>query len=72
MIQRHVRKVVLVTDAEMLDAIAFALRELRVVLEPSGATALAAALREGRGKTGVMLSGGNLDPALYREVFARI
>jgi threonine dehydratase len=70
-VQRHVRRVVLVTDAEMLDAIAFAIRELRVVLEPSGAASLAAALREGRGNTGVMLSGGNLDPALYGEIAAR-
>lgn len=71
-VQRHVRKVVLVSDAEMLDAIALAMTELRIVLEPSGATALAAALREGRGNTGVMLSGGNLDPALYGEVLRRI
>ncbi len=61
---RHVARVALVSDAEILEAMAFALRELRLVLEPSGAAALAAALREGAGRTGVLLSGGNVDPAL--------
>jgi threonine dehydratase len=41
------------------------------VLEPSGAAALAVALREGRGRCGVILSGGNVDPELLASV-ARI
>jgi threonine dehydratase len=70
-LQRHVSRVALVSDDEMLDAMAFALRELRLVLEPSGAAALAAALREGRGRCGVLLSGGNADPALIAEALRR-
>ncbi len=62
-LQRHVARVELVSDEELLDAMAFALRELRLVLEPSGAASLAVALREGRGRSGVLLSGGNADPA---------
>jgi threonine dehydratase len=70
-LQRHVARVELVSDEAMLDAMAFALRELRVVLEPSGAAALAVAMREGEGRCGVILSGGNVDPELLAEVAAR-
>ncbi|MFI5316291.1 MAG: threonine/serine dehydratase [Myxococcota bacterium] len=70
-LQRHVARVALVSDGEMLDAMAFALRELRLVLEPSGAAALAAALRDGRGRCGVLLSGGNAEPALIAEALRR-
>jgi threonine dehydratase len=55
----------------MLDAMAWALSELRLVLEPSGAASLALALREGRGRCGVILSGGNVDPALLSAVVER-
>jgi threonine dehydratase len=70
-LQRHVARVEVVRDEELLDAMAFALHELRVVLEPSGAASLAVALREGRGRCGVILSGGNVDPALLAEVAKR-
>jgi threonine dehydratase len=64
-----------VTDDEVLDAMAFAWRELKVVVEPGGAVALAALLRgklDYRGKTvGIVLSGGNVDAELYRQVLAR-
>jgi threonine dehydratase len=65
-----VSRIELVSDAELLDAMRFALHELRLVLEPSGAAALALALREGRGRSGVLLSGGNVDPALLARVAA--
>ena len=60
----------LVSDAEMLDAMRFALRELRLVLEPSGAASLALALREGQGRCGVLLSGGNVDDTLLAQAAA--
>jgi len=63
-------RVELVSDAEMLDAMRFALHQLRLVLEPSGAASLALALREGRGRCGVLLSGGNVDGALLAQVAA--
>lgn len=52
----------------------FAFRHFKVVVEPGGAVALAAVLA-GRiaiaGRTiAVVCSGGNVDPALYREVLA--
>jgi threonine dehydratase len=67
----HVARVELVRDDELLDAMAFALRELRLVLEPSGAAALAVALRERRGRAGVLLSGGNAAPEHLREAARR-
>jgi threonine dehydratase len=70
-LRAHLGRVELVEDEELLDAMAWALRELRLVLEPSGAAALAVALREGRGRSGVILTGGNCDPARLVEVAAR-
>jgi threonine dehydratase len=55
----------LVSDAEIREAMRFAFDRLKLVVEPSGATALAALLarRFGRAplKAGVVLSGGNVD-----------
>ena len=54
-----------VSDDEALRAVALASRHLRVVLEPGGAVALAAALRlPGDGPVIVVASGGNVDPAV--------
>lgn len=64
-----------VTDEQVLDAMAFAWRELKLVVEPGGAVALAAILYgdfDCRGKTvGIVLSGGNVDPELYRAALSR-
>jgi len=70
-LRRRIARVELVSDEELLDTMAFALHELRLVLEPSGAAALAVARREGRGRCGVLLSGGNVDPGLLATVAAR-
>lgn len=69
-LKRLLSRVELVSDDEMVAAIRFALHELRLVLEPSGAASLALALREGRGRCGVLLSGGNIDAALLARVAA--
>jgi threonine dehydratase len=59
-----------VTDEEALAAVAFAFRELKLVVEPGGAAGLAAALASGpalRGRTIViLLSGGNIDEATLK------
>ena len=60
------------TDTEVGHAVAFAFRELKLVVEPGGAVALAALLAghiPARGKTVViMLSGGNVDADLYARL----
>lgn len=63
-IQALVDGVLLVTDDEILDAMAFAFDTLKIVLEPSGASALAALLAGHADTTGlrvgITLSGGNV------------
>ena len=60
------------TDEEVGHAMAFAFRELKLVVEPGGAVGLAALLSgkiEARGKTVVIvLSGGNVDADLYAKL----
>jgi threonine dehydratase len=63
-----------VSDAEVAAAVAFAFRELKLVVEPGGAVALAALLAgkiDIRGKVAVaVLSGGNVDPELFHRLVA--
>ena len=61
-----------VTDDEALDAMRTAFELLRLVVEPGGAVALAAALKGGDLPDAVVvtLSGGNVDPALFAKVIA--
>jgi threonine dehydratase len=63
-----------VTDGEVREAIACAARLLKLVVEPGGAVALASVLAgrlDVRGRTvAVVLSGGNIDDALLRDVLA--
>jgi threonine dehydratase len=62
------------SDAEVGAAVAFAYRELKLVVEPGGAVGLAALLAgrlDAAGKTVVIvLSGGNVDADLFAELVA--
>ena len=63
-IRELVDEVVVVTDAEIVDAMRVLFETYKVVAEPSGACALAAVLSgavEMASATGVVLSGGNID-----------
>ncbi|EPX87467.1 Threonine dehydratase [Rubellimicrobium thermophilum DSM 16684] len=64
-----------VTDAEALAAMALAFRHLRLVLEPGGAVALAAALFRGAALEGdaviAVATGGNVDADLFARALAR-
>jgi len=70
--KRNLAGGLVVTDEEALAAVRFAFRELKLVLEPGGAVSLAAVLSKKlpfEGKTvAVVLSGGNIDPALFAEI----
>lgn len=63
-----------VSDEEVKSAMRFAFREIKLVVEPGGAAALAAVLAEKidfEGKTtAVVLSGGNVDLDLFSEIQA--
>jgi threonine dehydratase len=66
--------VLTVTDDEVRDAIRFAFRHLKLVVEPGGAVALAAVLSgklDTAGKTtAIVISGGNIDVDLFGEIQA--
>ena len=74
--RRLVDAVDLVTDDQIIEAMAFAFDRLKIVLEPSGATALASVMfREHRApnqRIGVILSGGNVGLQRFRELIAPV
>lgn len=72
-LQKTVADVTVVTDTEVAEAMRYAFSVLKVVVEPGGSVGLAALLAGkvktfGADTTGLVLSGGNVDP----EVFARV
>lgn len=70
-LQRRHAKALSVSDAEVEAAIRFAWGRHGLVLEPGGAVGLAALLAEKvepKGGTVVVLSGGNVDPALHARI----
>ena len=74
-IRALVDDVVTVSDAEIVEAMRLLFERMKVVAEPSGATALAALLA-GRvelraGTVGVVISGGNVDAARFAALMGR-
>lgn len=65
-----------ISDDEALDAMAFAFRRMKLVVEPGGAAALAALLSRKpfarRSRVGVVLTGGNVDSDIYQRALARL
>jgi threo-3-hydroxy-L-aspartate ammonia-lyase len=71
--RRLVDEIVTVTDAELVAAMRFAFDRLKLVLEPSGAAAIAALLAgkvETAGRVGAILSGGNVGVERFNELTA--
>ena len=76
LLSRYLDCVVTVGEDEIARAMVRGARDARLVLEPSGATALAAWLFHSEelpaeGRVVCVLSGGNVDPARYEELLAR-
>ena len=71
-INRRLAGAITVSDAEVAEAMRFAFRHLKLVIEPGGAVSLAALLAGKIGTEGlttaIILSGGNVDPTLYAEI----
>jgi threonine dehydratase len=71
-VQRLCAGIVTVPDDALRDALRFAFERLKLVIEPSGAAALAALLSgalDVRGRAvGIIISGGNVDPARYASI----
>ena len=77
-LQAYVDDIVTVTEDELLGAIGRLARQARLIAEPGGAAAVAAALYRNAGELGIpsaadvsvvaVLSGGNIDPGLLTEI----
>jgi threonine dehydratase len=73
-IQALVADIVTVSDAQLVEAMRFAAARMKMVVEPTGALAMAAAMQgavDVRGKrVGVIISGGNVDIAQFASYLA--
>ena len=69
----HLESIVLVSDSEIIEAVRFILMRMKILAEPSGAAAAAALLAKKipalvSQTVGVVLSGGNVDPATLAKI----
>jgi len=74
--KRRVRGGFTASDDQLLDAMSFAFHHMKLVVEPGGANGLAVLLNNRayfaeRGPILVVLSGGNVDPAIFARAIAR-
>jgi threonine dehydratase len=67
-LQKHLEKVLLVSDAQVIEALQLLLFRMKIMAEPTGAVAPAAVLQKMVGppgrKVGVIISGGNIAPQM--------
>lgn len=75
-IQKNVDEMITVSDADIIDTMYYLWTRMKIVVEPSGATALAPVFKrllsvQGK-RIGVVLSGGNVDVRQAGELFANI
>lgn len=73
-IREHARGIATVSDEELIEAMRLMFERMKLVVEPSGVAGFAAVLNERfpvRGKRiGIVLSGGNVDPARYAQLLS--
>ena len=64
-IKNHVQEIIRVTEEEIIDAMRLIWERMKIIVEPSSATALAAVLKSksqfANKKVGLLISGGNVD-----------
>ena len=74
LVRRYAHDVVTVSDAEIVEAMRFLWSRTKLVVEPTGALGLAAALAgkvdTGGRRVGILLSGGNVDLAVVSALFS--
>jgi threonine dehydratase len=72
-IREYVQEIITVSDAEIVRAMRLIWEKMKIIIEPSSAVPLAAVLKSGdkfRGKrTGIILSGGNVDTERALQLF---
>ena len=75
LVRENVSDMVTVTESQIVEAMRFYWTRMKLVVEPSGAVPLAALLDRddlhGRGRVGVVISGGNVDLALAATLLSR-
>jgi len=74
LIRRYVDGMTTVPEPAIREAVRFLFERMKLVVEPSGALGVAALLSgsfEASGRVGVILSGGNIDPALMADILTR-
>ncbi|MBI5651140.1 MAG: pyridoxal-phosphate dependent enzyme [Chloroflexi bacterium] len=66
------REIVIVSDAEILDAVRFVISRMKMIVEPTGAVPIAAVMQQripaNLKRVGIIVSGGNISGALLNEV----
>jgi threonine dehydratase len=66
------REIVIVSDAEILDAVRFVIARMKMIVEPTGAVPIAAVMQNripaNLKRVGVIVSGGNISSELFGEL----
>lgn len=74
-LQRNLEDVLLVTENEIRAAVRFLMERMKIMVEPSGAVGVAAAIHgklpAGIRRAGIVISGGNFDPDLLKTLYNR-
>jgi threonine dehydratase len=72
-IQKHVEDIVLVSDREIRETMRYLIARMKMLVEPSGAVPATALfhhkLPAGLGKTGLIVSGGNVDLEFFQTIW---
>jgi threonine dehydratase len=71
--RRLLSDIVLVSDDEIREALRFVFLRMKLVVEPTGAVPIAAVLENripaNARRVGIVVSGGNIDPAMLSALF---